>query len=571
METVTLAYKHQRAALDEAGSSAERLRLGAVYTPAILADWVAQLALDLSTTSQPDVLDFGCGEGALLTAIASKAPNASLAGADTNALAVRRAKQNLPAGSKLFVQDVLDLPTQPTVSLRDYWVRRIGSNPNVLIMNPPWGAEHTVSSAAARQSGLSLARGQYDTYDLFCELGLQVIAQGGVYALILPDSLFLPEHEALRALLSTKTTIHLIARLGEGVFEGVYRGCVVVVGRKQPPSADHAVECLRLTKAERSRISSGLSFSDVCATLTHAVPQSRFSSDKHFRFDIDVSQADRTVFAISQQGGDWTKHLISSRGTELSKHGKVVLCKSCGLAHPLPKGEFPRCRGCGTSLNTDDVTLIVRPSRSRDGSWAPFIVGEDVSRYEARPRRWIKTGVSGINYKKRNKKGEARLLIRKTGVGIHATIDESDAVTNQVVFDYKMKPSAKFPFSYLHYILGVLCSRAMFAYHLKRGGEMEWRSHPYLTQKTIAQLPIPVPRQGTESWAQAAAIASAVQRHLKTGLHDMEIEGLVAGLLNLNAKDLEWVQLVLEQAADLEPMRRLRVSDLKSLCVIRAD
>ena len=566
-----LVFKHEVAEQQEAALAAERLRLGAVYTPAALAEWVAQLALDLSTNSQPDVLDFGCGEGALLSAIASKAPKASLIGADTNSAAVQRARQNLPTGSALFVKDVLDLGQQATASLRDYWVGRIGRSPNILIMNPPWGADHTVSAAAARQSGLSLARGQYDTYDLFCELGLQVIAQGGIYALILPDSLFLPEHEALRRLLSKETTIHLIARLGEGVFEGVYRGCVVVVGRKAPPCADHSVDCLRLTKADRLRISTGISFADVCAARKHAVPQSRFSSDKHARFDIDVSQDDRTVFAISQQAGEWTRYLVSSRGTEISKYGKVLLCPSCGLAHPLPKEELPRCRGCRTSLDADDVRLIVSPNRRRDGCWAPFLVGEDVSRYEARPRRWIKTGVPGINYKQQNEKGEARLLVRKTGVGIHATIDETDAITNQVVFDYKAHPRAQFPFSYLHYVLGVLCSRVMFAYHLKRGGEVEWRSHPYMTQKTISQLPIPVPQRGTQGWTQAAAIASAVQRHLKSGTSDLEIEGLVAGLFNLNDGDLDWVLAVLNRAADLEPMRRLRVPDPTSLRVIRAN
>jgi hypothetical protein len=105
----------------------------------------------------------------------------------------------------------------------------------------------------------------------------------------------------------------------------------------------------------------------------------------------------------------------------------------------------------------------------------------------------------------------------------------------------------------------------MFAYHLKRSGELEWRSHPYVTQKTIATLPIPLPVEGSSSWPQARAIAEAVQRHLVSDAGDLEIESLVAGLFDLTSEDLRWAADVIKLAADLEPMRRLRVEDISNL------
>ncbi|MEA2999388.1 MAG: adenine-specific DNA-methyltransferase [Sphingomonadales bacterium] len=150
--------------------------------------------------------------------------------------------------------------------------------------------------------------------------------------------------------------------------------------------------------------------------------------------------------------------------------------------------------------------------------------------------------------------------MRKTGIGLNAAIDVTGAYTNQVVFEYALRASAAYSFSYLHYVLGVLSSRILFAFHLKRGGELEWRSHPYVTQKTLAALPIPLPRPGSQGERQAAAIAAVVAEHLATGDKEIEIEALVGGLYGLDGGDIEWVLDVLDGAADLDAMRRLRLA-----------
>jgi adenine-specific DNA-methyltransferase len=544
-------------------NSDDRARLGAVYTPKTLADWVAKLACEFAPEGGLRVLDLGCGEGALLSAFALTEPSALLSGVDTNAVAVQKAKHALPKSAQLVVEDVLSPAFLSSRSLRDSWLECLGEAPNVVFMNPPWGAVSSLTRSAARTSGLTLGTGQYDTYDVFCELALQMLATDGAYAFILPDSLFLPEHGPLRSLLATETRMEIIARLGEGVFHNVYRGCVIVVGRKSRADPDHMVECLRITKATRDRIDSAQSLNDARRKLSHSVLQSRFTADEHHRFDIDVSDKDGAVFKIGNQRGEWTDYLVSSRGAEISKHGRVLVCSACGTARPLPREENARCLSCNSELDAAAVQTIVRTGDVVDDPlWAPFIVGEDVGRYSVRSRRSIKRNVRGINYKQAVPAGEMRILVRKTGVGLHASLDTTGAVTNQVVFDYRLKPRLRLPFSYLHYVLGVLSSRVMFAYHLKRGGEIEWRSHPYVTQKTLATLPIPVPIEGTATWQQAQAIAECVERHLTTQSDDLEIESLVAGLFDLSDEDLRWAANVIATAADLEPMRRLRTADI---------
>lgn len=541
------------------GTFAERRARGAVYTPPVLAAWVAQMLLS-KIAGRPRVLDLGCGDGALLEPIRVLLPQAQAVGIELNPEAVRRAEEALTKRVKILRANVLCPSNQSDRLLKTHWIRVLGFRPDAVIMNPPWGADDCIERSAARATGLTLAAGQFDTYDLFCELALQLLPEGGRYAFILPDSLFLPEHEGLRRLLTETTSIELIARLGEGVFSGVYRGCVVVVGTVGRASEAHKVECIRFTKEDRRELSSAAAFDLARGRLRHFVAQSRFQGDRRAHFDIDVRDADRWVNKIRACGGDWTSLLNSRRGVELSKSGKVLTCQACGTSRPAPKTASSKCPSCGASAALQKHSTIVTKLNQPSSLWKEFIVGEDVCRYVVRPQRWIKLGVSGIKYKNAPKVGEARILIRKTGIGINASLDHSGAYTNQVVFEYTAKKNIEFDFCYLHFVLGVLCSRVMFAFYLRSCGEIEWRSHPYLTQKTIAMLPVPVPEKVWEK-RQAAAIASAVERHLAMGGGDLEIESLVAGMFNLDECEVAGIVEAINTAEGLQHMRLLRISD----------
>jgi len=146
-------------------------------------------------------------------------------------------------------------------------------------------------------------------------------------------------------------------------------------------------------------------------------------------------------------------------------------------------------------------------------------------------------------------------------VGLKAAIDDSGALTNQVVFHYRQRPGGMASF-FLDYVLGVLCSRVMLTYHLKRTGESEWRSHPYVTQKTIAELPIPLPCEAKWQWRQAGAIADAVRRRRASRSDDLAgdlyIDSLVAGLYGLGIKGCSWVLNVLDKAQPLQAIVTLR-------------
>lgn len=554
-------------------------KLGSVYTPKVLADWVAgELISRLPRKKTVLILDPACGDGALLQSIQTMKNGAriQLAGVDIDPDAIRKVGTKLPAATILRQADALQ-PIAKSLSVESSWKTLLDTRTiRGVISNPPWGADLRQSPADFRRAGYELARGQFDSYDLFIELCLKVVPDHTFLAFIIPDSLFLPEHRPLRAMLLERTQLLLIARLGEGFFDNVFRGTAVVVCEKTKPSSSRPIECFRLLKTQREQVlTNKFSLSQAKAKVVHLVPQHQFQADPEKRFTIDVNGIDLSFFQqIHAHRSEWATWLTSGRGVELSKTGAVVICFKCGVARPEPRERASvKCENCGTSFDWEKARKrkIIKKGLIQLRGWKRLIVGEDVDRYSCESSRIIEVDVPGINYKDSSTFEGVKLLVRKTGIGLKAAIDDSGAFTNQVVFHYRARPN-RTPAFFLDYVLGVLCSRVMLAYHLKRTGETEWRSHPYVTQKTIAELPIPVISEGQWQWRQAKAIAGAVSQRRATKCSnvvcDLHIDSLVAGLYGLNKDGCAWVLNVLNQAQSLQAITTMR-AEPNQLCSVK--
>jgi hypothetical protein len=214
------------------------------------------------------------------------------------------------------------------------------------------------------------------------------------------------------------------------------------------------------------------------------------------------------------------------------------------------------------------ICTIVRKLRAAgQARWKPLLAGEDVDRYRTVAGREILTGLSGIKYKELPTAGEQRLLVRKTGIGLRVAIDQSEALTTQTVFQIFCKEGT--PRFLLGYLAGVLNSRVMLAFHLRWHGDSEWRSHPYVTPKTLRQLPIPSPWTDQSTFQTAQAIAQRAglpKSHAGITVDlDLEIERLIVKLFKFNVNDCAWAINVINEAEPLELIRRLKLSDANVL------
>ena len=364
-------------------------KLGSVYTPDVLADWVAAELIDRLPRKMPlFIVDPACGDGALLRSVhrARGCARVRLAGIDIAKSAIQRASSNVPSGTILKQADALQ-PEGRASNVEEGWKELLESHAiNGLISNPPWGAELKQTPAELRKSGFHLAQGQFDSYELFVELCLKIVPDRTFLAFIIPDSIFLPEHKTLRTMLLDRTQLHLIARLGEGFFENVYRGTAIVICEKMKPRSSALIECFRLRKELRDQVlANKLSLRDAKARAVHRVPQKQFQTDPERRFTIDVNDADLSFFEqINAHRSEWASWFTSGRGVELSKTGAVIICPNCAIARPEPREHtLLNCEHCGINFDsrTAKTKIIIKKSLTVSRGWKRLIVGEDVDRY----------------------------------------------------------------------------------------------------------------------------------------------------------------------------------------------
>lgn len=601
----------------------DRRANGAVYTPASFADHVAAKVVQyflkdlegeelksklhgcssLAKTAWR-ILDPACGDGQLLHATWNQLllqmlsahemlpdrrrnfnPIKLLCGIDIDAKAIRHTRRRIAelagqksrrtAGFNLLKSNAL-FPFNFSNSAKGWdRTKRLFGAPDgfdIVIANPPWGADVSKYKTRLANGDFSLCKGQFDTADLFVELAISVARPGGYIAMILPDSLFSMERTRLRELLLRRTQIRFIGRFGEKIFAGVNRACAVVVCKKSNESSNNMTDCMRLTHDVRQQIMSGtLTFSAAEDTLKHEVPQARFIANKDFSFDIDVKVGEEHVIRCYRMAGSsFRDHLRSDRGVELSKNGWVYCCDQCHRWMPLPFAPEAICQHCRSKIKVNRDRAVAIVSEQPIDKYSHILVGENVRRYALTHHLWIETTKEGLNYKDPSIYKSPKIVVRKTGVGISATIDYAGLLTNQVVYILRQKEDHADAIP-LEFFLGVLNSRAMYYYLVKSHGETEWRSHPYITQNQILDLPLPTVESINDGkWETVHSIA----KHLKPFVRknhgvppriDAQIEKLVAHLFGLSKEDYGRIYSTLDNVQELVPVRALksvRISDI---------
>ena len=570
-------------------------KFGIAYTPRVLAQYVADKTLEFfikdyvasAVSSAPPawrILDPACGEGELLVAAWRSLMKKS---------ELKGVRQSLQASNILCAIDldqravahtaerIARLNTDPSVVPRTLVANSLCPDLNesfisdwkdiaahfdasngfdVVIANPPWGADVSSYRSKLFKNEYSLLKGQFDSSDLFLELSLKILKSGGFLSFIVSDSLFNAERAQLRGMLLQHTQILLVARLGEKIFPNINRACSIVICQKKPPDPSLPIECLRLTPEARRQILEGsLSFHGAEKKLTHFVPQSRFMENRDFSFDIDVQAKEEiTISKLKKLPHTFADYVSSSRGVELSKNGQVCRCPKCHCYTPKPATTRWLCRHCGAESETSLIATIVSEQKTK--GYVPLLVGESIRRYSITTPMYIKSDCDGIKYKKPELYIGPKILVRKTGVGISAALDYSGALTNQVVYIFRALSSCKLP---IETFLMVLNSRAMYYFVAKQHGETEWRSHPYITQSQILNLPLPdLTSISAETQRDLILTSGMLRKRLITGAAvttslDARIERLVAKLLNLSATDYKVIYRALASCEDLLPVRAL--------------
>ena len=534
-------------------------KYGVVYTPDRLAVFVAKLLLEeMKKDSIEDgmILDPACGECALLNAAEKEG------GSQYNFCGIDVDKDVVSHGAerKTLVCNDSILPKNVKKSTDNYWKEKLGRI-QAIIANPPWSSEKIYSRDQLSNAGFDLIKGQYDSYVLFVELAYKILAEGGYFAFILPDSLFDSQNISLREFLVTNTEIKIIARLGEKIFNEVNRATTVIICKKAVPKDGCKTKCFRLTTDDRRAFLNGDNSLYYYYTKGfHEVSQRRFSQNDNYLFDIDTREEEEILIKkIKESGIDWRDLFLFGRGVEISKAGKVVYCPYCGMAQGYKKKQLEdgkkNCSFCDQSIPVTNSTTQSVVSKKKAQNSVALCVGENLKRYKIEKGGYILKNVPGINYKDKKLYEPPKILVRKTGLGIYAAVDYSGGMTSQTVYILKKKKEDKDK-TPLEYYLAMLNSRVVYYYYLKTYGENEWKSHPYLTKEIIFSLPI-CKHTGSKLDGEIVELSKVLMKKYDYSL-DIQLEQMIFKKYKLTKEEVSLIKKEMSRLPDLSAINDMK-------------
>lgn len=539
----------------------DKKKYGVVYTPDKLAKFTAELLYEecgIQRDNKATILDPACGESALLLAMKEKSKNTGrYIGIDVDEDIINANIINNGENINYFHGDFL-LQSGENSTI-EFWKKKMGQV-DCLIANPPWSCDRLYKKEVLVREGYTLSDGQYDNYFLFIEQGLKILKKGGKAAFILPDSIFSDDAIRLRKLLCKKTHILVIARLGEKIFPNVNRATTVIIVGNELPTNNARTKCFRLgTKERKQFLNNEIDLKDCYLTGVHEVNQSRFTETEECLFDIDLYEVEENFIAkLEHDKITWSTKFSFGRGVEISKLGNAVICKECNFAQGYTKAQENAqnkvCTNCGKIIDFADSEIIKIVSESKKEGMRKIYVGENLHRYMMSGHRYIKLGVKGINYKGEALYTPPKILIRKTGLGINAFLDNESTYISQTVYSCQyVDREVDEP---MEYYLALLNSRIIYYYYLKKYGENEWKSHPYLTKKIIFTLPLKkyVKSKLTNEICQLAlSLLISYDRDV-----DLKLEKKIFELYGLTDQEMSMVMDEINKLPDLSAINNMK-------------
>jgi hypothetical protein len=448
---------------------------------------------------------------------------------------------------------------------------------DLVIGNPPWGGEVDNATYQMLLAHLGLQPdAKLDSWELFLRLGVELTRPGGRIAMVLPDSLLYPAKAGTRRFLFENTRVEKVHYLGPDWFGSKVRMATLLIqARKGEPSkpSDTILAMMLSGETNRQARSGELPLAQLEAQFSRHLPVAR--SLQSPTFDIEVFRDvvdDRIMARMEHHSLQLSELCVPKRGEEMSKAGLFWVCPNC--LKPTVPGKKKKggtyaakaCPSCGLTLTDVAVkTMTLVTSSPPSGvSSATFIDGDDINRrYKlVTPTKHIILGLPGVDYKPADLFAGPKLLIRKTGVGIAATVDSTDSRFPQTVFVYRLRPDREQEGYRLEFILATLLSRALAYYIFKRFSEVDpSKAFALLTYERLSTLPVPrIDFGDPEQRALHQRVCDDVKALLSGSAtlgseEDLRIESSLRQLWNLRSDDGAYIN---GEFADLPEGRFIR-------------
>ncbi len=316
---------------------------------------------------------------------------------------------------------------------------------DVVIGNPPWGADFNYKDADFFASRYSISKKNINSFDLFVRRAILLLKEKGYFGFVIPkNSIKSNDYTLLRKFILENT---LIKRLNLfGVFEGVTQEFIVLIFIKDKGS---------IKNKGKNRI---------LINDQNKLEQERFYQNTNYIFNPNLGEL-FSIFNKVEQGKALEEIIVIRRGEEISKKGEVFCCYSCNNWFPASKQEKKNCPHCNKELFLKRCNKYNLVKENKDENHTtPIITGEDVSPYKVVIKNYYDISKKGISYKNNDFYSGDRLLMNKIAATFKVGFISEDAFCTQNVYSIK---AVKEP-QHLKVLLALFNSKLWLFYYEKK-------------------------------------------------------------------------------------------------------
>ncbi|MFX1593069.1 MAG: Eco57I restriction-modification methylase domain-containing protein [Promethearchaeota archaeon] len=331
--------------------------------------------------------------------------------------------------------------------------------------------------------------GQYDYYQLFIELGIRVLVNGGMLGYIVPDSLLaLSNRSIIRKYIYSHTKIKEIYHTGPKFTDPIVSNIIIILEKEN-----------NLSKRKTNKIKLKLSNQHEIIIPQNIIKKWSYKFLIHLNeTDIAILEHLSTNFPkLKDLYKKYDIRLALSRGVELTKTGKIIFCEKCNKYLPIPQKRL-KCNICNSELNEKNIEKIIFeaiPVNVIKENFQLFLYS--IKRYQKTQYKYIDTSKVGINYKEFSLY-EDRVVIRQLSQNnkICATYDKNLSLTSQSFYNLKINQSPISEFNNF-YLLGLFNSLLFSYFFIKSFGTYK-KLFPRILIEKIKDFPIKVPISNKE-------------------------------------------------------------------------
>lgn len=364
---------------------------------------------------------------------------------------------------------------------------------DAIVGNPPWGE---FSDASALSTLATFAPVAGDLAEAFVCIAYRQCRLGGRVGQVLPDTLLSPAKAQIRHLMLSAMVTSEMFNIGPDWFTAEVRMAAILWQAYKGQSTGYRFSsCILPIEDRKAAQREQISLTEAICRTKREVDSSSCLADPMVPIPLFGSLEMSALFDAATRNapslGELCEH---GRGVELNKAGLVIQCPSCEMWCPpaAATSTTKTCGHCGEIFSVSEVRSRTLVTNDDPGSpeWRPYLVGDEIHRYEKPGIAWIDISIPGVNFKDDGLYQSPKLCIRQAGVGVNAIVDlEMSALCPQSVYIYRVKPHYRKAGYDELLLLSYLSSRLFHLQVFMEFGEIDSsRAFSKLTHQRLAQL-----------------------------------------------------------------------------------